>query len=164
VARGARTRKDVSARADSDRCCFPPFSARQLRRNHFAAAISVAPSGRLPRSLCRSRGRPASSDDPPVARRPRNAITLSLAAPSAARNRQHRVIILELRFWIVSGLLTTRPESSDSRRTDEGFWKPGAVPPYLDRLPSRVNSQIKCRVFAQRTFANLGDWSPRENP
>src|SRR6266446_555251 len=103
VARGARAGKDVSARVDSGCCCFPPFSARQLRRNHFAAAISVAPSGRLPRSLCRSRGRPVSSDNPPVARRPRNAVTLPPAAPSASANRQHRVIFLELR--IVSVLL-----------------------------------------------------------
>ena len=98
VTRGARAGKDVSARADSDRCCFPSFSARQLRRNHFVAAICVAPSGRLPRSLCRSRGRPASSDNPPVARRPRNAVTLPPAAPSASANRQHRVIFLELRI------------------------------------------------------------------
>src|SRR5258708_12970019 len=103
VARGGRAGKDVSARADSDRRCFPPFSARQLRRSHFAAAISVAPSGRLPRSLCRSRGRPASSDNPPVAPRPRNAVTLPPAASSASANRQHRVIFLQLR--LVSVLL-----------------------------------------------------------
>src|SRR6266446_6066271 len=108
VARGARAGKDVSARVDSGCCCFPPFSARQLRRNHFAAAISVPPPRLLPKSLCWSRGRPASGDNPPVARRPRNAVTFLPAAPSAAPNRQHRVIFLELLYWIISELPTNR--------------------------------------------------------
>ena len=102
VARGARAGQNLSARTDPGRSFVPPFSARQLRRNHFAAAISVAPPRRLPRSLCRSRGRPASSDDPPVARRPRNAVTLSPTAPSAAPNRHHGVIFFEPRFPIAS--------------------------------------------------------------
>ncbi len=88
-------------------------SFHHFQRGNYAGtiAISVAPPRRLPRSLCGGRGRPASSDDPPVARRPRNAVTLSPAAPSAAPNRQLRVTFLEPIFWIVSELPTIRPES-----------------------------------------------------
>src|SRR5207245_7825078 len=91
----------VLFRSDSGCCCFPPFSARQLRRNHFAAAIGLAPPRRLPRSLWRSRDYSASSDDPPVARRPRNAVTLPPAVPAGTPNRQHRVIFVEPCYWTV---------------------------------------------------------------
>src|SRR6266849_10099497 len=50
---------------------------------------------------------PASSDDPPVARGPRNADTLPRAAPSAAPNRQHRVNFLEPSLRIAVAVGTT---------------------------------------------------------
>src|SRR5258708_38022838 len=49
VARGARAGKDVSARADSGRCCFPSFSAR-----HCAGTLSLLRS-----AVCRLDGYPA---------------------------------------------------------------------------------------------------------
>src|SRR5712692_5984941 len=59
VAHGARAGKNLSAGTDPGRSFIPPFSARQPRRNYFAAAISNAPSRHLPGRLRRSRGRTA---------------------------------------------------------------------------------------------------------
>ena len=91
VARGTRAGEDVSAGADSDRCRFPPFSAWQLRRNHFAAAIGLAPSGRISGNLRRHRCRASPHIDPPVARGPRNGPAVSPTASSAAPTRLMRI-------------------------------------------------------------------------
>jgi len=91
VARGTRAGEDVSAGADSDRCRFPPFSAWQLRRNHFAAAIGLAPSGRISENLGRHRCRASPHIDPPVARGPRNGPAVPPTASSVAPTRLMRI-------------------------------------------------------------------------
>src|SRR5215470_18058523 len=91
MARGTRAGEDVSAGADSGRCRFPPFSAWQLRRNHFAAAIGLAPSGRISGNLRRHRCRASPHIDPPVARGPRNGPAVSPTASSAAPTRLMRI-------------------------------------------------------------------------
>ena len=94
VARGARAGKDVSARADSGRCLFPPFSARELRRNHFAVAIGLAPSGRISGDLRRYRCHAASRSCPPMARSPRIGPAVFPTASPPGPTRRKRITSL----------------------------------------------------------------------
>ena len=69
---GHRSRNGRSAGADSGRCFVPPFSARELRRRHFVAAIGVMASGLLSADLRWHRSRAAPRGAPTMARTKRS--------------------------------------------------------------------------------------------
>ena len=102
VAHGGRAGKDVPPGTDSGRRCFSPFSAWQLCRNHFAVAIGVAPAGWICAGFCRHRRRAALHDNPPMARSPRNGLTVSPTASAPAPTRGKRITSLRVRFSVAA--------------------------------------------------------------
>ena len=96
----ARAGKDVTAGLHSDRCFFPPFSTRQLRRSHFAVAICLAAFGRISGGLCRHRYRSAARGDSPMARSPRNGPAIFPAAFPPATTSGKRATLLRTRFSV----------------------------------------------------------------
>jgi hypothetical protein len=100
VARGARAGRYVCARVDLGRCCFPSFSARQLLRSHFAAAISVGPDRQISSSRYRHCRQPALHGHPPMARSPRNDPAGFPAACPPAPTGGKRVTFMTLRFSV----------------------------------------------------------------
>src|SRR5262249_26827056 len=102
VAHGGRAGKDLSPGTDSGRRCFSPFSAWQLRRNHFFVAIGVARAGWICAKFCKHRRRAALHDNPPVARTPRNGLAVSPTASAPPPTPGKRITSLRVRFSVAA--------------------------------------------------------------
>jgi len=113
VAWGGRTGKGISSGAYSGRCFVPPFSARQLRRNHFAVTIGLEAPGWISGDLRRRRCLTAPCGAPSMARSPRkDSAVLPAARPQSPTDGKSvtflRVCFSVLRLCDRSGRMPSR--------------------------------------------------------